>query len=176
MSTSADLGGRAGSDGLGLGLRGTPAGPPNETARTVVACNTRFWAMADRPRAPYHEDMRQRAADGSSLANLLAMAGAPGVDESDLDPEDAGSAEEAPLLAAARGFIEDLRDDDQLALTDDAAVRRLADRMVAWLEKLDAANVARATGEWLLEQDEVDELFADDATLEVILRRHFARR
>lgn len=98
------------------------------------------------------------------------------MDESDLDPEDAGSAEEAPLLAAARGFIEDLRDDDQLALTDDAAVRRLADRMVAWLEKLDAANVARATGEWLLEQDEVDELFADDATLEVILRRHFARR
>lgn len=102
-------------------------------------------------------------------------------DRPDLLPSDEEEAEldaspvEAPLVVAARGFLEELRNSDQLQLTDEARPAALAERMVTWLEKLDAANVARAIGEWLLDQDEVDELFADDATLEATLRRHFTK-
>lgn len=75
---------------------------------------------------------------------------------------------------AAREFLRSLVRDESLILVENADEAALSDRLLKFLEETDPVDVIAELGEWLLEQPEVDELFADDRSLEATLRRHFS--
>lgn len=94
----------------------------------------------------------------------------------DLDGDDEPEAppQEAPGVRAVRGLLEELRASEQLVLVEpDVDLRPLAERLMTFLEKTEAAHVGAAVGDWLMRQDEIDELFAGDDDIEAGLRRHF---
>jgi len=71
------------------------------------------------------------------------------------------------MEAALRTLV----DDGSLLLADDAELRGLASRLLGFLENLDTPHIGRAIGEWLLDQDEVDELYADDSVVVETIRK-----
>jgi hypothetical protein len=75
---------------------------------------------------------------------------------------------------AAREFLRSLVRDESLVLVENADETALSDRLLKFLEETDPVDVIAELGEWLLEQPEVDELFADDRSLEATLCRHFS--
>ena len=79
-----------------------------------------------------------------------------------------------PAIAAVQASLSELVEAGAIALTEDADVRGLADRLLAHLETVESTDVGGAVGEWLLEQEEVEELYADDGRIEATLRRALA--
>ena len=75
---------------------------------------------------------------------------------------------------AAREFLSSLVRDEALILVEHADETALAERLLKFLEETDPMDAVGGLGEWLLEQPEIEELFADDNSLEASLRRHFA--
>jgi hypothetical protein len=80
----------------------------------------------------------------------------------------------APGVVAAQGVLRELSQADLLLLVPQAESGQLAERMLAFLEKTSSVQLGSALGDWLLEQPDVDELFADDEQIEGALRRHFS--
>ncbi len=76
-----------------------------------------------------------------------------------------------PAIAAVQTSLSELVEAGAVVLTEDADVRGLADRLLAHLETVESTDVGGAVGEWLLEQEEVEELYADDGRIEATLRR-----
>lgn len=66
--------------------------------------------------------------------------------------------------------------DGSLVLADDAELRGLASRLLTFLENLDTPHIGRAIGEWLLDQDEVDELYADDSVVVETIRKSMPQK
>jgi hypothetical protein len=81
-----------------------------------------------------------------------------------------------PVGAAMETALQSLVDDGSLALTDDAELPGLANRLLAHLETLDTPHIGRAISEWLLDQDEVDELYAEDGVIVETIRRNMPTR
>jgi hypothetical protein len=79
-----------------------------------------------------------------------------------------------PANMAAREFLSSLVRDEALILVENADETALAERLLKFLEETDPMDAVGGLGEWLLEQPEIEELFADDRSLEATLRRHFA--
>ena len=79
-----------------------------------------------------------------------------------------------PAIAAVMASLKELVESGAVVLADDADVRGLADRLLAHLETVETTDVGGAVGEWLLEQEEIEELYADDGRIEATLRRALA--
>lgn len=79
-----------------------------------------------------------------------------------------------PAIAAVMTSLKELVESGAVVLADDADVRGLADRLLAHLETVETTDVGGAVGEWLLEQEEIEELYADDGRIEATLRRALA--
>ena len=79
-----------------------------------------------------------------------------------------------PAIAAVQTSLRELVEGGAVVLAEDADVRGLADRLLAHLETVETTDVGGAVGEWLLEQEEVEELYADDGKIEAALRRALA--
>lgn len=79
-----------------------------------------------------------------------------------------------PAIAAVQASLKELVEAGGVVLTEDADVRGLADRLMAHLETVESTDIGGAVGEWLLEQDEVEELYADNRKIEATLRRALA--
>jgi hypothetical protein len=73
-----------------------------------------------------------------------------------------------------RESLRELVDEGAVVLAEDADVRSLADRLLAHLETVESTDIGGAVSEWLLDQDEVEELYADDRRIEATLRRALA--
>ncbi|HET6582537.1 MAG TPA: hypothetical protein VFG69_03800 [Nannocystaceae bacterium] len=79
-----------------------------------------------------------------------------------------------PALAAVQTCLRELVEAGSVVLADEADVRGLADRLLAHLETVETTDVGGAVGEWLLDQPEIEELYADDGRIEAALRRALA--
>lgn len=82
----------------------------------------------------------------------------------------------APVGAAMEAALKTLVADGSLVLADDAELRGLASRLLTFLENLDTPHIGRAIGEWLLDQDEVDELYADDNVVVETIRKNMPQK
>lgn len=76
--------------------------------------------------------------------------------------------------AAVALAVRRLVDEGALVLVEEADVVSLAERLLGHIETADAPDIGRAMSEWLLDQDEVEELFVTDARLIEEIRRSMA--
>jgi hypothetical protein len=88
----------------------------------------------------------------------------------------ASSSGAAPVGAAMEAALKVLVTDGSLVLAEDAELRGLANRLLTFLENLDTPHIGRAIGEWLLDQDEVDELYADDSVVVETIRKSMPQK
>lgn len=112
------------------------------------------------------------------LRDLAHRRGVPDFGDAKNRSVDVGTAakggQDAPGTMAVREFLSSLVRDESLILVENADKAALADRLLKFLEETDAVDAVNELGEWLLDQPEIEELFADDRALEATLRRHFA--
>lgn len=116
------------------------------------------------------------------LAELKGRQGAEGFDLGDepviespeLDDLDEEEEEEptSPMIAAVRGLIAQLRSDELLDVTGEFDIVDATEAVLRALERFDrrAGNLAPFIADTLLEVEGVEELYADDATLELRVR------
>jgi hypothetical protein len=119
------------------------------------------------------------AADGGidRLLSALFNGGGGGGGEAEADDEDAAELDDdvdaQPAIdPSALAFLNLLLEHELIELTETGDKGRVANGMAIFLEPGDSARRrAEALTDWLLEQDDVEDVFADDETLIKLLKR-----
>lgn len=103
------------------------------------------------------------------------------VDDDDDEPTPrtrAAATKRAPAaspVTAIETSVRGLVDEGGIVLAEGANLKALAERLLGHLETLDTVDIGGAISEWLIEQDEVDELYADDARIVAAMRKSLAK-
>jgi len=165
------------------GSRGTVASGGRATAQaqieqaraTTLTAGVTAWRE---DRFPGGKEPRFRDIPGDA-----AYRGAEGMnvddDDDELPPQTrAPATKRAPAaspVTAIEASVRGLVDEGGIVLVEGANVKALAERLLAHLETLDTVDIGGAISEWLIEQDEIDELYADDLRIVAAMRKSLAR-